>query len=223
MYYIDIILLCLLWRRGCLIGPKGEGGKDEANMNAEEMLSSPRRIAALHGAPSAAIQEVLQGFARKLSRDGLRVAGVIEIADCKPSGGCKSLRVQDLTSGETFSISQDLGPGSTACNLDPSGLARACGKVEQAISRGADLVILSKFGKLEAARSGLSDAFRAAMFADIPVVTAVPAAVADEWERFAGPLSQFVDAKAEALEAWWLSHHCAPPAQGVAACDMRAH
>jgi nucleoside-triphosphatase THEP1 len=183
--------------------------REEGNMSIGAFSTASRRIAALHGAPSAAIQELLLAFARTMSREGLRVAGVVEIADCKPSGGCKSLSVRDLTSGETFSISQDLGAGSMACNLDPAGLLRACGKVEQAISEGADLVILSKFGKLEAARSGLSDAFRAAVLADIPVLTAVPAPVLDEWERFAGPLSEFVDPRAESLEKWWLSQYCA--------------
>ncbi|HYA79921.1 MAG TPA: DUF2478 domain-containing protein, partial [Methylocystis sp.] len=136
---------------------------------------------------------------------GLRVAGVIEIACEREGGGCKRLSVRDLVSGEEIPISQELGAGSTACNLDPAGLITACGRVERAIDFGAEIVILSKFGKLEAARGGLSDAFRAAMLADIPVVTAVPAALNDEWERFAGPMSQFVEARAEALDAWWLA------------------
>jgi hypothetical protein len=85
-----------------------------------------------------------------------------------------------------------------------AALRGAPSAVEQAICDGADLVILSKFGKLEAARSGLIDAFRAAILADIRVATIVPAAVADRG-LFAGPLSQYVDGLSEALAAWWLS------------------
>jgi len=161
------------------------------------------RIAALRGAPSAAMQPLLEKFAERRARAGLRVAGVIEDSDCTHDGACKHFRVRDLLSGETISISQDLGRGSTACNLDPAALVRACGRIETAISEGADLVVLSKFGKLEAARSGLADAFRAAIEADLPILTVVSPAAAEEWELFAAPLFQFLDASLEALEGWW--------------------
>jgi Protein of unknown function (DUF2478) len=81
--------------------------------------------------------------------------------------------VRDVSDGAIFSIGQDLGPGSAACNLDPAGLAQACHAVECAIARGVDLVILSKFGKLEAQRRGLTDAFRAAFAARLPILTSV--------------------------------------------------
>ena len=153
-----------------------------------------RRIAALQGASSATLQSTLEAFAQRLVGRGLRVAGVIEIACEREGGGCKRLSVRDLVSGEEIPITQELGAGSTACNLDPAGLIAACGRIERAIDFGAEIVILSKFGKLEAARGGFSDAFRAALLADIPVVTAVPAALNDEWERFAPGLKTIEDA-----------------------------
>lgn len=162
-----------------------------------------RRIAALQGAPGVAIQNVLAGFAQRLARGGLRVAGVVEISRCDDAGACKSLSVKDIVSGETFSISQNLGAGSQACNLDPGGLAKACALVEQAVAAGADVVVLSKFGKLEAARGGLCDAFRAAMLADVPVITTVSQHATEDWNSFAGPLAEFIDASVEALDAWW--------------------
>lgn len=167
------------------------------------MSPSVKRIAALQGAPSPAIQSTLSAFARRLREQGFRIAGVVEVSQCEDEGRCKSFSVQDLASGETFPISQKLGAGSEACNLDPGGLALACCLIEDAIERGVDLVVLSKFGKLEAARSGLCDAFRAAMLADIPVITAVSPPVSQDWDRFAGDLSEFVDAHVDALTRWW--------------------
>lgn len=172
-------------------------------MLTDGLAAETPRIAALRGAPSTAMQALLDEFARRRARAGLRVAGVVEDSDCAHDGACKRFRVRDLQSGETISISQDLGRGSTACNIDPAALIHACGRIESAISDGADLVVLSKFGKLEAARSGLADAFRAALGADIPVLTVVSPAAAEEWERFAAPLFQFVDANCDALELWW--------------------
>jgi hypothetical protein len=162
-----------------------------------------KRIAAVQGTQSPLIQTTLLGFARHLREQGFRVAGVVEISPCEDQGRCKSLSVQDLASGSSYPITQKLGIGSEACNLDPGGLALACGAIEDAIQKGVDVVVLSKFGKLEAARSGLCDAFRAAMLADIPVVTAVSPPVSEDWDRFAGDLSEFVDARMTALIAWW--------------------
>ena len=165
-----------------------------------------QRIVALQGASTATIQGLLADFADKLTDQGLRVAGVIEIAECAEEGACKQLAVRDLASGASFSISQDLGAGSTACNLNPGGLAKACGLVETAIAAGADVVILSKFGKLEAARGGLCDAFRAAILADLPIITAVSPALSEEWSRFAGPLADYMVPRADRLDAWWRLH-----------------
>lgn len=166
------------------------------------MVLPVKRIAALQGATSHELQGTLSAFARELQSQGFRVAGIIEESACGGAGDCKSLSVKDIASGETIPISQRLGAGSEACNLDPGGLAIACGLVEQAIDRGVDVVVLSKFGKLEASRSGLCDAFRAAILADIPVITAVSAPVSQDWDCFAGELSEYIEADIGALATW---------------------
>jgi hypothetical protein len=175
-------------------------------MLAREGAPIQRRIAALQGASTSTIQNVLAGFADRLMGQAIRVAGVVEINGCDGESGCKHLSVRDLASGAVFAITQDLGAGSTACSLDPGGLAKACGMVESAISDGADVVVLSKFGKLEAARSGLCDAFRAAIMADLPIITAVSPILANDWSLFAGPLFDYVAARTDALDDWWRTH-----------------
>ncbi|MGD0764599.1 MAG: DUF2478 domain-containing protein [Roseiarcus sp.] len=175
-------------------------------MTTSDAVQFTGQIAALQGAPGETIQTILSQFAEALKRDGFRVAGVVEVSQCGAEGACKHLAVRDLTSKAVIKFSQDLGAGSTACNLDPSGLAKACEAVERAIEEGADVVVLSKFGKLEAARGGLCDAFRAAILADLPIITTVSPLLADEWSQFAGPLSNKVPATMDALGAWWTAH-----------------
>ena len=53
--------------------------------------------------------------------------------------------------------------------------------VQRAIEQGADLVVLSKFGKLEAGHGGLCDAFAAAMAAETPVRTTLKPLMRTEW------------------------------------------
>jgi hypothetical protein len=69
-------------------------------------------------------------------------------------------------------------------------LTKTCALVEEAIDDGAELEILSKLSTSEAACGGLYEAFRAAIFADIPVITTVSSFMTDVWERFASGLSQ---------------------------------
>jgi nucleoside-triphosphatase THEP1 len=162
------------------------------------------RIGVIVGDAGAEKQTLLAEFAARRRREGLRVAGVVELIAPSPFSACGALDLLDLATGARFGVTQALGPGSTACNLDPGGVAMACAAVENAIAAGADLVILSKFGKLEASGHGLCDAFAAALSADIPVVTTLKPTMRAEWAQFAGALSDETPNR-EALESWWRS------------------
>jgi hypothetical protein len=81
--------------------------------------------------------------------------------------------------------------------------------VLQAVSRGADLVVLSKFGKVEAEGGGFLDAFNAAAGAGIPCVTGVAPSYAAPFLRYAGGYSQWIGAEATALDRWWASYFTA--------------
>ncbi|MGJ4942138.1 DUF2478 domain-containing protein [Bradyrhizobium sp. HKCCYLS1011] len=171
------------------------------------------QIVALQGAASAIIQGLLRDFAAQLTDTGLRVAGVVESA-ADSDHPCKSMALRSLEDGRLFSISQDLGPGSQACNLDPEGLVLACAAVQDQIARGADIVILSKFGKQEALGRGLSDAFGAAIAAGLPIITSVSPALTKEWRNFAGELGECVQADVAQHPGWinaWSRHVVTAP------------
>lgn len=171
-------------------------------------------VLALKGTTGEEVRAVLVEAARRLTARGVRVAGVIEVPANVNGGPCGHLALRDIASGAEFSLSQALGSGSTSCNLDTGGLAGACAAVERAIRDGAEIVILSKFGKQEAERGGLSDAFRAALLADLPIVTSVSPAVTEAWRAFAGPYAAEMPADIAALEAWWCAHTQPAPHDG---------
>jgi len=66
----------------------------------------------------------------------------------------------------------------------------------------ADIVIFSKFGKLEAAQKGLWAALSAAIAAGKPILTTVSARHIDAWKSFA-PAATWLDGDQAALDAWW--------------------
>jgi hypothetical protein len=181
-------------------------------MHPTDRLPSPlaTRIAALPGEPSAEIQSLMATFACRLAVSGARVAGVTQTRAPDAATGRARIALRDVRSGALYAISQDLGPGSVACNLDSGELAQACAAIERAAVEGLDLAIVSKFSKQEAARGGFADAFRAAIAARVPVVTAVSPHYLEEWRAFAGPLAEFLEPREEALEDWWRRVRSAP-------------
>lgn len=157
------------------------------------------RIAALPAEDSVRVQSLMQAFAEELMQSGVRVGGVTQIRVAERSG----IMLRDVATGGFYQISQDLGPGSVACNLDTSELALACAAIERAARGGAQLIVISKFSKQEAGRGGLCDAFRAAMSARVPVIAAVSPHYREEWRAFAGPLAEDVVPERQALADWW--------------------
>lgn len=91
---------------------------------------SPVPIAALPSEHEVDVQDLMRQFARLLAADTILVAGVTQ--DRVYSGAAKpKIILRDINTPKTFALSQDLGPGSVACNLDSSELALACGAIEK--------------------------------------------------------------------------------------------
>jgi hypothetical protein len=165
------------------------------------MERQTRPIAIVQGASSAEIQRLLAAF---VDRNGqaLRIAGLIEGA-AGEGAACVAGQLRNIAGGGSFALFQELGPGSVSCSLDSSGVVQASEQVCSDIARGCDLVVLSKFGKLEAEnRSGLIAAFVAAMEAGLPILTSVSPKHMEAWSAFAAPFFVTLPPEMTALEAW---------------------
>lgn len=164
---------------------------------------SRRPIAAVSGARRSEIQQLFLTFAQTLRDRGNRVVGMIERGKPSPSSSREQLSLVDLGDGKIIPISQDLGSASLACFVDGGGLSEASFILEHAQLGSADLVIVSKFGKLEAAGRGLRDVFALAISVSVPVLTAVNPALSSEWDSFTEGLAEYLPARRDALESWW--------------------
>ena len=131
---------------------------------------------------------------------GLAVAGILA-ENGEAEGPCSAAYVRDIASGRRYSIHLDTPPAGKTCHLDAEGMEDACAGVLGQIA-SADVVVLSKFGKLEATGQGLWPAFTAAVAADRPLLTTVSARHRQAWERFA-PAATWLDADAPSIRRWW--------------------
>lgn len=115
----------------------------------------------------------LSALANRLIAGGKRVVGTLPLNPDPPDPNNCDMDIRVIPSGATFRISQSLGPGSTGCRLDAGALEMAVPVVAAELAQGADLLVLNKFGKLEAEGRGFCPVIAAALEKGIPVVLGV--------------------------------------------------
>jgi len=161
-------------------------------------------IAAVIYGPDDDCDGLLTTFAHDLRRSGVKVAGLVQI---NAGSGCAELdmKLEALDTGRRINICQDLGRGSAnACRLDPQGLAEAAASLRDALDKPTDLVVVNKFGRMEAEGGGLVGEIGAAVAAELPLVVGLPSRFRDAWEAYSGGMAETVPCSREALDGWWV-------------------
>jgi hypothetical protein len=163
---------------------------------------APRsNMARIRAESSAAVQALLKDAVALWQAEGVRVAGLLEETHGLPDRVCNAGVLRDIVTGATYSIYLDMLPAGKVCHIDASGAERACAAVLDRM-RGCDLLLLSKFGKLEAGGGGLFPAFAAAAEAGMSLLTTVSGKHLSAWNAFA-PDAGVLPANMAALQDWW--------------------
>lgn len=151
---------------------------------------------------------LLEALAADLAARGLRCCGTVQINSERCDAGPCDMDVRVLPNGPVLRISQDLGPQSKGCRLDPAALETAVGLVAAGMSADTDLLIINKFGKHEADGRGFRDVIAQALALDIPVLVGVNTLNRASFEAFAGGFATEVASERLALLAWVQSLAC---------------
>ena len=165
------------------------------------MDESAKLVAVVRGASNVEIQDIFRALVDQWG-PYVRLAGVVAESHGLADRVCQAGFLRNLTNGARFSTFNDLGPGVPACHLDEVGAVAAAEAVRDDIAAGCDLVLLNKFGKLEAAGDGLTGAFRAALAARLPLLTSVSPAHDAAWRQFAHGDFAVLPADATAIDLW---------------------
>ena len=156
-------------------------------------------IVAIVGAESTVIQKLLAEAVADWRRAGVTVCGLVEEAHGLAGRSCSG-GLRNLETGNVFPMYLDEPPAHTSCHLDELGVVDACASVVDRIA-ASDLVVLSKFGKLEAVGSGLYEAFEIAIRLGKPLLTSVAPKHHYAWQRFA-PEVAFIRPDRASIETW---------------------
>lgn len=114
--------------------------------------------AILHAEDSAPAQAVLDACIGRLKAQGRRVAG-LNNAEYIRADGSTDKCVRSIDGERSYIIFQDLGKDSESCRLNPGALAEAAAELHSVEAAQADLVVINRFGVVEAAGDGLRQEF----------------------------------------------------------------
>jgi nucleoside-triphosphatase THEP1 len=165
------------------------------------MTCTAGRIAAVVGADSVTTKALFAAMVTNWRALGAKVVGMIGEPHGRSDRTCTAGVLRDIVSGKPYQIHLDTPPNNTSCDIDAAGVETACAAVINDVL-ASDLVVLSKFGKLEAMRQGLAAAFEAAIAARKPVLTTVSDRHRDAWQAFA-PDATLLPADEAAIQDWW--------------------
>lgn len=132
----------------------------------------------------------------------IRLAGTVQIDTDRGEGRKCDMDVKVLPDGPLIRISEDRGAGARGCRLDTDALEGAVADTEAALARGADLLLINKFGKHEAEGRGFRAAIATALEQDIPVLVGVNKLNRDAFEDFCGEAAEELPADTAAISAW---------------------
>lgn len=146
---------------------------------------------------------LLSGLAEELAAAGWRLSGIVkDLSHESAHANSCDMVVRVLHSGERIQITQNLGPGSGACRLDPGAVADATARVEDGPLELSALLIINKFGPEEAAGRGFVSVIGRALNADVPVLIGVGAGLRDAFDAFVCGIAEPVAPNPEALRDW---------------------
>jgi len=150
-----------------------------------------------------ATDRLLASVADRLARDGVRLVGARRpVSREVESGHCDS-DLWLLPEGPLIRITQDLGAGSMACRMDAGAFEQAVALAASRLhARGADLILLNKFGLSEAEGRGFRALIADALGKDVPVLTGVSETHRAAFDDFAGGLAAHLPPQEDAVLAW---------------------
>lgn len=163
-------------------------------------MPPPMIIAAVVAADSSTCDAPVARVAATLRAEGRKVRGLVQVRE--RGDDCDGLSLVDIETGTRYPITQNLGPGSHSCALDPALVAVAGNVIQHVVGGDADLVVFNRFGGLEASGGGLRAEMATLMTAGTPVLVIVSGRNLAAWRHFTAGLADELPPDDQQLLDW---------------------
>jgi len=160
-----------------------------------------RQMLAFLYSDGLAADRLLADVGYKLRAAGVNVAGLVQRNTVVRGRAKCDMELEELGSGTVVRISEDRGPLAKGCRLDQNVLTQASHLMMGIVAQRPAILLVNKFGKIEAEGGGLRDVIAAAAQSDIPTLVGVPFRNIDQWRAFTSGFADEAAGEADVI-AW---------------------
>lgn len=164
----------------------------------------PYPILAIVYSDGLAADRFISDLGYKIRGAGIAVAGIVQRNKFIRDRTKCDMEVEELASGIVLQLSEDRGREARGCRLDRRVLSEAAALLSASLENEPELVILNKFGKLEAEGRGLRDTLADAVQLGVPIVIGVPYRNIEQWRAFTEGLAEECSVGSSRLHDWLL-------------------
>lgn len=167
---------------------------------------APYPILAIVYSDGLAADRVISDLGYQIRDAGIAVAGIVQHNKFIRDRTRCDMEVEELASGIVLQISEDRGNEARGCRLDRGVLLEAARLLSSSLESEPDLLIINKFGKLEAEGRGLRETLSDAVQLGVPIVVGVPYRNIEQWRGFSGGFAEECPIGSSRLHEWLLQH-----------------
>ncbi len=148
------------------------------------------------------VDAVLAAAVTLIRAQGIAIAGLMQRFGERLPNGKRSMWVEDIATRQSIRLDQPRGPGAVACVLDPDALMRCACLLRNAVTSGADLIVVNRFGNAEADGGGLRAEIAEAICAGAAVLVPVRYSLLNDLEGFLGAPASLLLPSPVAIADW---------------------
>jgi molybdate transport system ATP-binding protein len=165
-------------------------------------MSKQFQCAAIVYGPGDDVDAALTEVVEALQRTGRTVAGLLQRFGETVAAGKREMLLRILPGEDTIRLNDPRGSGVQGCILDTDALARAAMLFREAALSAPDLLLASRFGKQEAAGSGMRAELADVLQSSTPLLVPMRNDMLPAWSAFLGAPVEVLAPDADAILAW---------------------
>jgi hypothetical protein len=140
-------------------------------------------------------------FGYRLRDSGIALTGLVQHSHSARERGKCDIEVEELASRIVLQLAEDRGD-QQGCRFDPAALMEGAALIDAALKKAPELLILNKFGRLEAEGGGLRDVIADAVRLGIPAIVGVPCRHLEPWRKFTDNRAEETAINAARVRQW---------------------
>ena len=185
--------------KGPIVEPMEETGTKNA-MSADD--AQDFMIAAIVFRTGDPVNDILAEVVNRLKHDGCDVTGILQTRVVKDPDSKPEVGVHEIRDGWDLPILEYRGSYSKGCRLDPRAITEVARRLELNLDKGADLMVINRFGKSEAEGYGLRSVLERAFVEGVAVLVAVREDYKPDWDAFHGGMAADLPPDVDQVMAW---------------------